>query len=203
MGWFDNEQDGQQPNAAVPRSEPPRPVAKATPAAAPGSGSTLGCKIQVDGMIICDEDLTILGRVDGTIRAQGTLVIAKEAEVRAKIDGERVLVHGKVDGNVHGAERVVLGQTARLTGNIKATTLEITEGAYFKGNVEMQPVQPAKEPARASGDKLKAGEDGAKASGDRDKAGESSADDAATANVKPLAGPPVDETSATQEQATP
>ena len=129
-------------------------------------------------------------------------MIAKEADVRAKIDGLRVLVHGKVNGNVHGAERVVLGQTAQLTGNIEATTLEIIEGAYFKGKVEMQPVKPAQEPAKASDDKLKAGEDRATASGDRDKAGKSSADDVETATVKPLAGPPADEASATQERAT-
>jgi cytoskeletal protein CcmA (bactofilin family) len=165
-------------------------------------GSTLGRQIHVDGTIVCDEDLTILGRVDGTIRAQGTLVIAKEADVRAKIDGERVLVHGKVDGNVNGAERVVLGQTARLTGNIQATVLEIAEGAYFKGNVEMQSPKPAKESAKAADGKLKAADDAAKASDDREKEGESSAAGAETANVKPLAGPPADEVAATQKQAT-
>lgn len=197
MGWFDSKQDGQKPNASMLKSEARRAVATAAPAAAPASGSTLGRQIHIDGTIVCDEDLTILGRVDGIIRAQGTLVIAKEADVHAKIDGQRVLVHGKVDGNVHGTERVVLGQTARLTGNIRATTLEITEGAYFKGNVEMQPVKSVKEPAKASDDKLKAGEDRAKASGDRDKVGKSSADEPETVKVKPLAGPPADEASAT------
>jgi len=197
MGWFDNEQDAQQRDAAAPRSEPERPAATAAPAGAAVPGSTLGRQIHVDGTIVCDEDLTILGRVDGTIRAQGTLVIAKEADVRAKIDGQRVLVHGKVDGNVHGTERVVLGQTARLTGNIEATILEIIEGAYFKGNVEMQSAKPVKEPAKGSDLEPKAGEDRAKTSGDRDKASKSSGDAAETANVKPLAEPPTDQASAT------
>ena len=87
MGWFDNEQDGQNPNSAPPQTESRRPATRTAPAAALEPGSTLGRQIHVDGTIICDEDLTILGRVDGTIRAQGTLVIAKEADVRAKIDG--------------------------------------------------------------------------------------------------------------------
>ena len=145
MGWFDNEQEADNANPA-PRPQSPRVAAKPpAPAPAVDSGSTLGRQIHVDGEIVCDEDLTILGRVDGTIRANGTLVVAKEADVRAKIDGERVLVHGKVNGNVHGTERVVLGQTARLTGNIEAPALEIIEGAYFEGSVEMQPLKkPAK-----------------------------------------------------------
>jgi hypothetical protein len=59
------------------------------------------------------------------------------------------MVHGKVDGNVQGEERVTLGGTARLIGNIETPTLEIVEGAVFRGTVEMkQPnVDPARKPA--------------------------------------------------------
>jgi cytoskeletal protein CcmA (bactofilin family) len=151
MGWFDNEQQDGKPAAPAPQSAAPRPVAQSPTPATSESGSTLGRQIQIDGTIVCDEDLTILGKVDGTIRAKGTLVIAKEADVHAKIDGQRVMVHGKVNGNVEGAERVVLGQTAHLIGNIHTPTLEIIEGARFKGNVEMDvpKAEPAKKPAPA------------------------------------------------------
>jgi cytoskeletal protein CcmA (bactofilin family) len=160
MGWFDNE-EADNPKA-VPSTPPARPPAKQPAGPSSGSGSTLGREIHIDGSIVCDEDLTILGRVDGTIRANGTLVIAKEADVRAKIDGERVIVHGKVDGNVHGSERVVVGQTGRLTGNIEAPTLEINEGAYFKGSVEMRSEKLAKPDAMKDAAKPEAKKDAAK-----------------------------------------
>ena len=190
MGWFDNEDDAERPQAS-PTQAPPRPTPK-VPAATSESGSTLGRRIHVDGTIVCGEDLTILGRVDGTIRAKGTLVIAKEADVRAKIDGQRVLVHGKVDGNVRGAERVILGQTARLTGNVEAPTVEIIEGAYFKGNIDMKLAKPAKEEAEKKASRSTASESAGKA-----KLGEGSAEhdagDAADggrgAAAGPIAGP--------------
>jgi cytoskeletal protein CcmA (bactofilin family) len=152
MGWFDNEQQEGKPNTApAPQgAPPPRPLPSNPAKSDPGSGgSTLGREIHIDGTIVCQEDLTIVGRVDGTIRAKGTLVIAKEADVHAQIDGQRVMVHGKVDGNVQGEERVTLGGTARLIGNIETPTLEIVEGAVFRGTVEMkQPnVDPARKPA--------------------------------------------------------
>jgi cytoskeletal protein CcmA (bactofilin family) len=148
MGWFDNEQEEGTANPAAPKPTSSRPMAKSSAPTSTEGGSTLGREIHIDGSIVCDEDLTILGHVDGTIRAKGTLVIAKEADVHATIDGQRVMVHGKVEGNVYGAERVVLGQTARLMGNIETPTLEIIEGARFKGNVEMQAPKAAKpEPA--------------------------------------------------------
>jgi len=163
MGWFDNEQEADNARPAAPQQSPRAAARAPVPAPAADAGSTLGRQIHVDGAIVCDEDLTILGRVDGTIRANGTLVVAKEADVRAKIDGERVLVHGKVNGNVHGTERVVLGQTARLTGNIEAPVLEIIEGAYFKGSVEMQPAKKQAPPqAKKEAPKPKP-EDGKKA----------------------------------------
>lgn len=138
MGWFDSEQTPEKASV-TPANAPQR-----RPAPAPETGSTLGRQVQVDGTIVCGEDLTILGKVEGTIRAKGTLTIAKEAEVRASIDGQRVLVHGRVEGDVHGGERVVLGPTASLIGNIQAPALEITEGAFFKGSVEMRPAGEAR-----------------------------------------------------------
>ena len=201
MGWFDNEDDAERPQASPPQA-PPRPIPKAR-TVAPENGSTLGRRIHVDGTIVCGEDLTILGKVDGTIRAKGTLVIAKEADVRAKIDGQRVLVHGKVDGNVRGAERVVLGQTARLTGNVEAPTLEIIEGAYFKGNIDMKPAKPAKQEAEKKASPSTASESAGKA-----KTGEESAehdeDDAVEegrgATAGPIAGPGSKDSGAATEQ---
>jgi len=148
MGWFDNEEGGDTGNAST-AGNPQRPTVKAAAPAPPGSesGSTLGRHVHVDGTIVCGEDLTILGRVEGTIRAKGTLVIAEQADVRAVIDGQRVLVHGKVEGNVHGDEKVVLGPTAHLTGNIDVSSLEILEGACLNGAVEMKAAKKAQETA--------------------------------------------------------
>ena len=201
MGWFDNEDGAERPQAS-PTQAPPRPTPKA-PTAASEMGSTLGRRIHVDGTIVCGEDLTILGRVDGTIRAKGTLVIAKEADVRAKIDGQRVLVHGKVDGNVRGAERVVLGQTARLIGNIEAPTLEIVEGAYFKGNIDMKLAKPAKQEAEKKASSSTASESAGKATPGEESAEHDEgdvADEGHAATAGPIAGPGSKDAEAATEQ---
>jgi cytoskeletal protein CcmA (bactofilin family) len=89
--------------------------------------------------------------------------------VHATIDGQRVVVHGAVDGNVQGAELVVIGPTGNLTGNIQTPTLEIVEGAHFKGSVDMKAAQPKAEPApmpvKGSGGKSKS--DGPASGSDR------------------------------------
>lgn len=204
MGWFDNEQEEGMKPASTSQSAPSRPATSTnnptstpSPAKTPvpsssGSGSTLGPQIHIDGTIVCDEDLTILGRVDGTIRAKGTLVIAKEADVQARIDGQRVVVHGKVDGDVHGDERVTIGQTGRLKGNIETPSLEIVEGAHFKGNVDMKsksPAESATKPATPPVVKPNRPEE----SGDKSGSGSPKAS---------LAGDKADDKAAAQKQAT-
>jgi cytoskeletal protein CcmA (bactofilin family) len=145
MGWFDNEEGADTGNGPTTGSAQ-RPAVRTAPPSPSGAeaGSTLGRHVHVDGTIVCGEDLTILGKVEGTIRAKGTLVIAEQADVKAKIDGQRVLVHGKVEGNVHADEKVTLGPTAHLIGNIDVSTLEVLEGAFLRGNVEMKAAQAAK-----------------------------------------------------------
>lgn len=142
MGWFDNEKDEK-----TRTSEPVRPT-PAAPAPAPtsrgGEGSTLGERLHVNGTIVCEESLRILGKIEGKIQARQELTVAKGADVRAVIQGRRVVVEGSVQGDILASEVVLLGPTASLVGNISTPALHIQEGAFFKGSVEMRSAEPAK-----------------------------------------------------------
>lgn len=161
MGWFDNEDKdriGAAPSAPQAPASPPAPTARAA------GGSTLGERVHVNGTITCEEDLTILGKVEGQIHAREKLLIAKQAEVQALIKGTKVMVEGTVKGDIHAAGTLVLGATASLTGNIKTPSLQVRDGAYFKGSVEMEPpaaskpVKPIAEKRRPDASPTPAGE---------------------------------------------
>lgn len=159
MGWFDSDK-GDKPDSSAVSSPQPQPARTSAPAPTgrEPEGSTLGRKVHVNGTIVCEEPLRVQGRVEGTIRAREDLSIAQGAEVRAVIYGRRIHVEGAVKGDVHASERLVLGSTAVLEGNIGAPSLQIQEGAFFKGSVEMRTAEstPAsgkdstKTPARAA-----------------------------------------------------
>lgn len=110
-----------------PQKHGPRPVdVDAEPC-------TLGREINFKGTIEAIEDLTILGRVDGKILAKGGLIIGKEAN--ANVEGKRILVLGRVKGNLRGSERIELGLTSTVIGDVAAPLIQITEGAQFEGRV--------------------------------------------------------------------
>jgi cytoskeletal protein CcmA (bactofilin family) len=117
----------------------------------------IGSQIKVVGEISGDEDVEILGRVEGTILLKKDLVISSAGTADAKIHAKNVTIAGKVKGDVTADERVELLASASLEGNIRAPKIVISEGAHFRGNVDMstrpeggrgpEPGRPAAPPA--------------------------------------------------------
>jgi cytoskeletal protein CcmA (bactofilin family) len=56
-----------------------------------------------------------------------------------------VVVQGKLEGDISASDRVDLKQSAIVTGNIATQRISIDEGAYFKGNVNIQKEAPKRE----------------------------------------------------------
>ncbi len=82
-------------------------------------------------------NLKITGRFEGTLEVKGTLTIGDTASVEAHINGENVVIAGKVKGDVIAKKMLVLMPTAVLSGNISTPKLNIVEGAVFQGNCRM------------------------------------------------------------------
>jgi cytoskeletal protein CcmA (bactofilin family) len=51
------------------------------------------------------------------------------------VEAQQVVIHGAVKGDVHGHERVVLGATARITGDVHYGAIEMTLGARVDGKL--------------------------------------------------------------------
>jgi cytoskeletal protein CcmA (bactofilin family) len=57
------------------------------------------------------------------------------------VEARHVVLHGTIKGDVHGTERVVLGATARITGDVHYGAIEMTLGARVDG--KLVPSSPA------------------------------------------------------------
>src|ERR1019366_4222327 len=106
----------------------------------PGSTSILAVRGELSG----SEDLVVDGDVDGSIALHGqSLTVLPNGRVRANIEAGNVVVHGRVDGDIHASDRVELLKSASLTGNISTARILIEDGAFFKGTIDMQKPEPA------------------------------------------------------------
>ena len=90
------------------------------------------------GELTSDEDLTIEGSIKGDMQIrEATLTIAEPARLEADIHGMRVVVHGTVKGSISASQRIELGPTARVEGNLSADQVVIIDGARFDGRIDM------------------------------------------------------------------
>jgi len=100
--------------------------------------TTIGSSVAFEGDLTCGEDVTIEGRLTGSIHVRdATLTITRSAHLESTIRAARIVVHGTVQGAVTGTERIELGPTAIVTGDLSATHVVIVDGAQFNGRIDM------------------------------------------------------------------
>jgi len=138
----------QEPSVSPAAPAPPAPAARPVehPRSEPlrsAEVATIGKSVVVKGELSGSEDLVLDGEVEGSITLRGqTLTIGPNGRVRANIEARNVILHGKVDGDIHATERVDLRKSASLSGNIATARISIEDGAFFKGGIDIQKPEP-------------------------------------------------------------
>jgi cytoskeletal protein CcmA (bactofilin family) len=107
-----------------------------------GGTSALTGEINFRGMMRVD------GRLSGRVHSQdGTLIVSSGGRVEAEVAVAVAKINGTVEGDITATERVELGRTARVSGNVQTPALVVEEGAIFEGSCRM--TKTAASPARA------------------------------------------------------
>lgn len=112
----------------------------------------IGKAVFIKGELSGSEDLYLDGEVEGTIELdKNSLTIGPNGRIRAHVHAREVIIHGKVDGNIMGSDRVELKRSAVLVGDIVTQRVSIEDGAYFKGSVDVQREQKGEGKAAYAG----------------------------------------------------
>lgn len=97
----------------------------------------VGKALLVQGKIISTENLTIDGRVEGTIElGDHSLTIGPGASVEADLVAQTIVVSGAVKGNVQARVKVDLQSTASVIGDIVSPLIVMADGAMVTGKVD-------------------------------------------------------------------
>jgi cytoskeletal protein CcmA (bactofilin family) len=100
--------------------------------------SYLGPGCVFEGEIRGSGSLECHGVIEGSIELDGDVVVGERGTAKARIAGRRVVVDGTLEGDAIGVERVEVGATGQVLGDIRAQSVSFAEGAVFEGNVEMR-----------------------------------------------------------------
>ena len=90
-------------------------------------------------------NLRINGSFEGKLDTRGTLTIGENAKVKAHIQGDRIIIAGKVTGDISASQSVSVIAPAVIQGNIVTPRLSVSEGATLEGQLSMLNVRQAGE----------------------------------------------------------
>ena len=99
----------------------------------------VGKTAKVQGDVEFTGGLHLDGRVAGNVRADNdptaTLSVSETGSIEGSVEVPNVMLEGSVRGDIMARERVVLGATAKVQGNVHYGVIEMTLGAEIKGKL--------------------------------------------------------------------
>jgi cytoskeletal protein CcmA (bactofilin family) len=167
----ENEQPDKQESAySTPRSYAPAPSPEPQAKASEGSSralteseslardikeGTLGGFVGSGTVVTGEASFKAMMRVDGQLSGRisstgGTLVVGTNGRVDANIEVAVATIHGTVNGDIIATQRLELGRSAKVSGNIQTPSLMIEQGAVFEGSCKMTQVSVGVEKGKKS-----------------------------------------------------
>lgn len=102
----------------------------------------------LDGQLKTVMGVRVLGTVRGGIESQRTVRIESGAHVEADITAAEVVIAGTYSGTLTCRDRLEIMSTGRVTGKIHTAKMQLHEGGFFDGELQMS--QPLKDAPRSS-----------------------------------------------------
>lgn len=98
-----------------------------------GAGTRIFGDIQFSGGLHVDG--CIQGNVEATSGAPATLSISDSGQIEGSVHAPHVVLNGSVLGDIMADQRVELGATAKVNGNVYYGLIEMAMGAQINGKL--------------------------------------------------------------------
>jgi cytoskeletal protein CcmA (bactofilin family) len=105
----------------------------------PESHTIIGENITIEGGIRGKENLVIEGSVKGNIELEANhLTVGAKGHVEGEIQAEGVTVQGRLTGNIKASGKVKITKEADFSGEIRARSISVEDGAMLKAVIELE-----------------------------------------------------------------
>lgn len=119
-----------------------------------GHGTTLTGETEFHAMLRVD------GHLIGTVTSEaGTLIVGTNGQLDANVSVAAAMINGSVNGDILATEKLHLGRTARVMGNISSPRLIVEEGAVLEGGCSMLKARETQEEEAIAADQFEEAED--------------------------------------------
>ena len=102
-------------------------------------GTLIGPKTRINGDVEFTGGLHVDGCINGNVKGdsdQGTfLSVSQQGSIEGSVIASNVILNGIVKGDIDASDRVELGATARVLGNVHYTVIGTAVGAQINGKL--------------------------------------------------------------------
>jgi cytoskeletal protein CcmA (bactofilin family) len=127
MGIFSS---SAKPAGAKP-APPQRGALAATSLSIVGAGMTIRGDMETDGVV------KVEGTVEGQVKANSQVLVAKGGLVHGDIETTEAVVGGRVNGAIRAKERVEVQSGAFVEGDVTTRRIAVAEGGTLNGQIRM------------------------------------------------------------------
>ena len=114
---------------------PPSPRPPSTPSE---EKTIIGEHIAIEGQIRSEEHLVIEGAMKGNVEMEKhNFTVGTSGRVEGEIRARNVSISGRLQGTINALGKVEVSKEADFFGAIKAKSISVEDGAYFKGSIEL------------------------------------------------------------------
>jgi cytoskeletal protein CcmA (bactofilin family) len=100
--------------------------------------TVIGENISIEGNIRGEEHLVIEGSMKGNVEMEKhNFTVGSKGRVEGEINAQNVKISGQMIGNIKTQSKVQITKEADFMGDIKAKSISVEDGAYFKGSIEL------------------------------------------------------------------
>jgi len=99
----------------------------------------LGKSANLQGDLEFSGGLHLDGRVNGNVRSNaadgGALSVSESGFIEGRVEVTNIVMNGTVNGDMVARDRLVLGEKARVNGNVHYGVIEMAPGAVITGKL--------------------------------------------------------------------
>ena len=99
----------------------------------------LGKTANLQGDLEFSGGLHLDGRINGNVRSSsgdgGALSVSESGFIEGSVEVTNIVMNGTVNGDMYARDRLVLGEKARVNGNVHYGVIEMASGAVITGKL--------------------------------------------------------------------
>jgi cytoskeletal protein CcmA (bactofilin family) len=101
----------------------------------------IGATTRINGDVEFSGGLHLDGYINGNVSVSGepgtesSLSVSEQGEIEGSVTVPNIVLNGIVKGDIDAADRVELGEKARVLGNVRYTIIETAVGAQISGKL--------------------------------------------------------------------